>query len=177
MTEFDLDAVETLADAVRRASRAGEVVGLYEIWGGGEEIYERLTAAPAAAKVGDIQWIRDGGEIFLFSDRHMTQAYAEAAVRAASGDHPRILAETVRSDSATYPRPTPIKAFLEAPYLLPLEDVIAAAERMRMDERYADISFTRASNGDLFLFSSNHLDRAQAEAMAEWLAVGKHDNP
>jgi hypothetical protein len=177
MAEFDLEALEALADAVRRASLAGEVVELYEIWGGGEEVYSNLTASPGAADITDIQLIRDGGEIFLFSDRHMTRAYAEAAVRAATGDHPRILAETVRSDSATYPRPTPIKAFLAAPYLLPIEDVIAAAERMRMDPRYADISFTRASNGDLFLFSSNHMNRAQAESMAEWLAVGQSDNP
>jgi len=178
MAECNLEALKALADAVRQASLAGEVVGLYEIWGGGEEVYGNLTASTAAAAdVADVQLIRDGGEIFLFSDRHMTRAYAEAAVRAATGDHPRILAETVRSDSATYPRPTPIKAFLAAPYLLPIEDVIAAAERMRMDPRYADISFTRASNGDLFLFSLNHMNRAQAESMAEWLAVGQSDNP
>ena len=177
MAESDLETLAALADAVRQASLAGEVVGLYEIWEGGEEMYNSLTASPATASVADIQLIRDGGEIFLFSDRHMTRAYAEAAVRAATGDHPRILAETVRSDSATYPRPTPIRTFLDPPYLLSLEDVIAAAERMRADARYSDIRFTRASNGDLFLFSSTHIDPAQAEAMAEWLAVGQFDNP
>jgi len=177
MAESDFETLAALADAVRQASLAGEVVGLYEIWEGGEEVYNSLIASPLGADVADIQLIRDGGEIFLFSDRHMTRAYAEAAVRAATGDHPRILAETVRSDSKTYPRPTPIRTFLAAPYLLSIEDVIAAAERMRVDARYADISFARASNGDLFLFSTNHMNRDQAEAMAERLAVGQFDNP
>jgi hypothetical protein len=177
MTGPDPKSLEVLADAVRQASLAGDLMSLHDIWGGGEEEYNSLTATPAATVLADIQVIRDGGEIYLYSDRHMTRSYAEAAVRAATGDHPRIIAETVRSDSATYPRPTPVKAFLVAPYLLSIEDVIAAAERLRADERFADICFTRASNGDLFLFSSKHLSPAQAESMAERLAVGQFENP
>jgi hypothetical protein len=177
MAGIDLKALEALADAVRKASLAGELMKLYEIWGGGEEEYASLTGAAAAETIADIQLIREGGEVYLFSDRHMTRAYAEAAVRAATDDHPRILAETVRSDSATYPRPTPVSTFLAAPYRLSMEEVIGAAERMRVDARYADVCFTRASNGDLFLFSSNHMSQAQADAMAEWLAVGQFNNP
>jgi hypothetical protein len=177
MTESDPASLEALADGVREASRSGEVVGLSEIREGGEEVLGLLTSSPAAGNVADIRLIHDGGEIFLFSDRYMTQSYAESAARAATGDYPRILAETVRSDSATYPRPTPIRAFLAAPFMLSIEDVNAAAEKMQLDARYADICFARASNGDLFLFSKNHLSRAQAESMAEWLAVGQFNNP
>jgi hypothetical protein len=58
-----------------------------------------------------------------------------------------------------------------------MEEIDAAIERMQGDENYEDIRLARASNGDLFLFSLKHLSRAQAEAMAEWLAVGQQENP
>ena len=53
----------------------------------------------------------------------MTRRYAEAAVRAADGDQCAAIAETVRDESATYPRPTPIAMFLDAPFMLEPSDI------------------------------------------------------
>jgi hypothetical protein len=44
------------------------------------------------------------------------------------------------------------------------------------DAAYEDICPMCTSNGDLYLFSSTHWNRAQAQAVAEWLAVGQQEN-
>jgi hypothetical protein len=127
--------------------------------------------------IPDLQMIRGGASWFLFSDRHMTRAYAESAARAAGNNPLHMIAAAVRSDSATYPRPTPMSVFRDRPYRLSPEDVAAAVSRMEGEEEFGDIRQVQASNGDRFLFSLRHISQAQAEAMAEWYAVRQFDNP
>lgn len=171
---MDFGKLEALAEKVRGASRAGVLVRLDEVWPGGEHEFVTL---PAEARIPDIVEIREGEKTYLYSDRHMTRAYAEAAALSASGDPQRIIAATVRSDSAGYPRPTPVATFRGQPYCLSKEEVTAAVGRMRVSPQYADINQVCASDGAEFLFSSDHLSREQAASMAEWIAVGRHDNP
>lgn len=177
MPEAYPEALAAAAEAVRKASQDGKVVRLSEISQSDGTEGRILADALENPEFADIKPIPDGEEVFLYSDLFMTHSYAAASVRAASGDHCRILAETIRSESAVYPRPTPLTAFLGAPFFLSPEEVKAAAEKMCGDAQYGDICSARASNGDVFFFSLNHLDRARAEPMAEWLAVGQFENP
>jgi hypothetical protein len=169
--------LESLAERVRRESRAGELVRLDEVWNGTAEEFAALAGSPSAGMVSDLQLIREGADAFLFSNRHMTGAYAESAARAAAGDPQHMIAAAVRSDSATYPRPTPIETFHDRPYVLSREQVTEAFSRMEADAEFADIRPVQASNGNCFLFSLRHMDQAQAQAIAEWLAVQRFKNP
>jgi hypothetical protein len=166
--------IEALAETVRKASRAGELVALDEACPQAENASQTWTVA---ANAEDIVPIREGGRTYLFSERHMSRSYAEAAALGASGNAVRMIAATVRSDSATYPRPTPLEAFYGRPFFLSADEVAGALARMRGDGRHSDIDSVRASNGAEYLFSRDHMTRDQADAVAERLAVGRFDNP
>ena len=87
-----------------------------------------------------------------------------------------MIAATVRTESASYPRPTSVETFQKGLIHLAQEIVKDAVAQMRTNPSMK-ISLTCASNGAGFLFSSRHLNCDQATAIAEWLAVGKFENP
>jgi len=168
------ERVIELAAGIRQASRAGTVVALGEICSAGEEEFLALAAAQG---IEDIAALRRDGRSYFYSEPHMTRGYAEMAALAASNDPLQAIAETVRSDSLTYPRPTPVAVFMEPPFSISAESVSAALDRLAADARFRDVRPVTASDGSRFLFSSNHLDPARAASMAEWLAVGRRENP
>jgi hypothetical protein len=153
------------------------VVRLDQVWGGTEDEFLKSIRTDAVLGFEDIALIRDFGRAYLYSERHMTGQYAEAAARAQCEDVRHVIAETVRADSVTYPRPTSVEAFTEPPFLLSRKALTAVIDGISGDPKYADIRPLRASDGSLFLFSSDHLDPAYAESLAEWIAVGSLKNP
>jgi hypothetical protein len=190
--------LEQLAEKVRAASLAGHVLDADLAWAGGTvALLAALEAvqAPAVAAApetgspdplsapadlsgdADIALVRAGDRTFLFSDQCMTRPYAEAAARSATGDVRGLIAETVRRDSAVYHRPTPVAAFSGPPFGLPAEQVASVVDAMAGDAGHLDICVVRASDGSAFLFSSPHVTPAQAESLAEWMAVRKFENP
>lgn len=173
---MNIEEWEARAEAVRKASQAGELVPADETFPGGDEGWTACLAA-ALPEAADIAFVEEGGKSYFFSERHMTRAYAEAAALGASGDSTRIIAATVRTESASYPRPTSLEVFQLAPFHLSAEEIASAAAQMRTDAQYEDITTVCASDGTRFLFSSRHLNCDQATAIAEWLAVTRHDNP
>jgi hypothetical protein len=56
-----------------------------------------------------------------------------------------------------------------------METLTAAVEQITCAS--PDIRRLRASDGSVFLFSTNHLDPSYAASLAEWLAVGRLQNP
>jgi hypothetical protein len=160
--------LDEIADKVRQASREGRILSLSEVWSGTDEEF---------AAFGDIVLIREGPVCYLYSSDYMSRRYAETAVGVASGDACRMIAETVRSESATYPRPTPVDAFARNPYNLSMDQVTAALQVMSGDDAYADIRPVSASDGTLFLFSSSHMNPGLAASLAERIAVGQYENP
>ncbi|MDI6871688.1 MAG: hypothetical protein QME79_10100 [Bacillota bacterium] len=175
--ERPVGQLQELADKVRQASQGGRVVPLSEVWEGSADEFRSLLADPEAPDCSDIREVPEGDCLYLYSDRYMSRQYAEAAARSAAGDVLRAVAEAVRSDSATYPRPTPVASLAAPPFLLSAEEVLAAAEAMAKDERYQDVRLTTASDGTLFLYSALHLEPAYAESLAEWIAVGQFNSP
>ena len=136
-----------------------------------------LIALAEGGRLDDLAIVSEGQRAYLYSTRYMTRQYAEAAARVAEGDIPRLIAETVRADSAMYPRPTPIAIFAEQPFGLAGDQVAMALERMLADPGFNDIRRVTASDGTVFLFSTRHLEPAHAASLAEWLAVGRANNP
>jgi hypothetical protein len=160
--------LDQIADKVRQASRGGRVLALNEVWSGTDEEFTAF---------GDIALIREGPVCYLYSTDYMSRRYAETAARIASGDPCRIIAETVRLESATYPRPTPVDEFARNPYNLSMDQITAALHTMSGDAAFADIRPVNASDGTLFLFSSNHMNPELAASLAERIAVGQYENP
>jgi len=148
------------------------VVRLDEVWDRTEEEFHAQVSGH-----NDIDRVREGEVCYLYSTNFMTRSYAETAARISSGDIPLTIAETVRSESATYPRPTPVETFKGKPFYLSAEQVAAAIRIIFGDPRSADIGSVRASDGSVFLYSTDHLSSAQAQSMAERIAVGLHENP
>ncbi len=161
--------LQAVATEVLEAARSSRVVALDEVWTGTEEEYLRASALPVGC--GDIAVIRDSGRVYLYSEILMTRPYAESCAQSRCDDKRHVIAETVRAESLTYPRPTPVSAFSEPPFLLSAETAAAAIATFAGDPSFADIQQISASDGTPFLFSSRHLAPAHACALAEWIAV------
>jgi hypothetical protein len=171
------DLGKAIAGKVRKTSRGGRLIPLGEIWKGTGDDFTAWQQSEAAVGVDDIVLIKERGGEYLYSELHMTWSYAETAARAACGDLCYAIAQTVRSDSSTYPRPTPIEVFSESPFLFPKDLLDLAIQDIQCNPDYEDIRQVRASSGALYLFSSIHLSHAHAESLAEWLAVSHLQNP
>lgn len=168
MSHADLAA---LVDAVEQASREGRVLAVADVWEADEgELLALLEST-------EISWIREGSGCYLYSTVLMTREYAGTAARIAAGDPVHVIAATVRYDSETYPRPTPLAAFETEPYRLPAEQVQAAFGALSSDPAFADIRMVHASDGAAFLYSARHLDEGTAMSLAERMSVGRYENP
>ena len=168
---------EALAGRVREASLGGQVLRLEQVWEGTADEFLAWRRSEPAAGMDDIALIQEGGEAFLYSELHMTRSYAESAARAGSQDICRAIVQTVRSESRTYPRPTPLTAFSEPPFMFSKGLLDRAVQEISGNPDYADIRLVHSSDGSVFLFSSAHMDAAHAESLAEWIAVGHLRNP
>lgn len=125
----------------------------------------------------DIKMMRGSLDLYYFSERSMTESYARHLFRLAERDPLRLIADTVRDESKTYPRPTPVATFADPPFAMSAADIEGALAAMAADPQYADIRPVRASNGDDYLYSATSLAEAHAAGLAEWASVGEKENP
>jgi hypothetical protein len=180
-SEAPRSCLAALLERVRQASRDGAVLRLDEAHGGdlvGAGVSPTALLAFAEREhLDDLAIVCEGQHAYLYSTRYMTHQYAETAARVGEGDIPRLIAEAVRADSAIYPRPTPIGTFAERPFGLDRDQIALALERMLDDPGFDDIRRVTASDGTPFLFSARHLEPGHAASLAEWLAVGRSNNP
>ncbi len=178
-----------VAAMIRQSSKGGRLISEGEILGRlgeqnlwpppGEDqdgeagsILEKFVAGSA-----DLKAVAgpDGARSYYSSD-FMTAAYAGILVQK-QGDRLRLIAETVRENSALYPRPVPLDLFTKPPFDLTPQEVLDGLERMADREEYRDIASTRTSTSRVFLYSTRHLEPDHASMLAEWLDVGQSNNP
>ncbi|WP_319562622.1 hypothetical protein [Marispirochaeta sp.] len=170
-----------LTGQIRKASKEGRLTDNRELAAAGSRFFEtEFTPDMIAARVEsaacvespDIRIFQGKGCHRYYSSVSMTDSYAEILNFSAEGDDILLIASTVRKDSRTYPRPTILKQFLEAPFSVETERLNQIVEILAADtEDYKDIQLTHASNGDRYLFSAAFLDKSQADYMAEWASV------
>lgn len=137
----------------------------------------RIEASLSAGAPDDIKLMRGARELYYFSELSMTAAYAKHLFRIAERDPVRLIAETARDESQTYPRPTPLHTFYGPPFNMGEAEVESALAELAVSAEYGDISSCAASNGDRFVYSSAHLTPTHAERLAEWIAVEEKENP
>ncbi len=173
-----------IADLIRARSSAGELTAVAEI------LLESSSTAPDGLsesveplirdlKLGhkDIKVISDkSGSSFCFSDRYMTRAYAAILV-SKRDDFLQMLVDVIREHSRTYPRPVPISLFLGSPFDLSKEQVQLCLNEIMIQGIYRDIMQTTTSVGNVYAYSTKHLDPDYAAMLAEWVDVGQVDNP
>ncbi|TXT42868.1 MAG: hypothetical protein FD137_2000 [Spirochaetes bacterium] len=164
-----------LVEAIRAASKGGALVTQRTL----EKEFPDLNVHALITESGvkDLKKMEGSSDVYYFSDLSMTEAYAVFMYRINEKDPVRLIAETVRDDSRIYPRPTPVATFREPPFSLSARDVEEALGRMTLRPDLEDIKRSSASNGALYLYSSQFLSEAQGDALTEWFEVGVRENP
>lgn len=142
-----------------------------------EEIHPLLDELMARQEYSDI--VRNNGKehIYLFSDKYITKNYAKMMILTEEKDLLKLIAETVRNESKTYPRPTDSRLFGKRPFNLTKDDFLQVYELLKRNDDYSDIEETRASNNALYLYSTKHMNHAHAKRLAEWIEVEAEQNP
>jgi len=78
-----------------------------------------------------------------------------------------LVAEEIRANCRDYPRPVPVELFEAAPFELSPEEIGSVLKAMASSTKCKDITFTTASTGAVYLFSTLHMDREYATFLAE----------
>ena len=138
----------------------------------GEDILKRVVE-----KHEDIRKISGpSGILRYYSMESLSETYAKLLIQK-EGDPLSLMAEIVRENSATYPRPVPIEMFRDSPFDLTQEEILECLKKMAEQKEYQDIARTTTSIGTIFLYSTRHLEPDYASSLAEWLDVGQANNP
>ncbi len=182
-------AARALAAMIRQSSEASQLIAEAEILRRMADQHLLISqAADPAEEVGDIlKKVVDGSEDLhelaaqdgsrrYYSSHFMTETYAMILLQKL-GDPLRLIAETVRENSAVYPRPVPLDIFTQPPFDLTRQEVLNDLERMAAEEEYRDIAPITTSASRVFLYSTLHLEPEYASMLAEWLDVGQFNNP
>ncbi len=107
----------------------------------------------------------------------MNLKYAKLMAQIEENDVKGLIAKTVREDSKVYPRPTDIKVFNKSPFYLKDDVLFNVLEQMKEDEEYKDIKEVKASNGALYLFSDEYMEKDHAIGLTEWVEVIRKETP
>ncbi len=163
---------QMIADIIRDASRNGQPVSRETVHA---ELAERGMRADAdldallettlafCADLASFQGVSD--DKLYHAPALLSRTYAAILDRRKS---PVILiAEEVRRLSADYPRPLLLDIFEMPPFDLTPEQIEVSLRTMAASSDYADISYTTASTGAVYLFSSRHMERRYAAFLAE----------
>ena len=113
---------------------------------------------------------------YLYDSLHMTDVYARWAYLAAEDDPQVTFAECVRQESRVYPRPMPLESLRNAPFRMSVDEIESTWRAVHDSGAYPDLERVVASNGDVYFFSTDHLSRVRAAALAEWDAVERYRN-
>ena len=177
--------IALLVEAIRQASKERKLTalsGLNSRFPLPEDLAEIFPDGPAsalekAAEARDLRMLSGSSETWYFSNLIMTDTYATYLLRLEEKDTLRLIADTVRDESKTYPRPTDLRFFNDPPFSLSDSELREALGMMELRPEFADIKRSKASNGALYLYSNLHLAEALAESLTEWIEVGQRENP
>jgi hypothetical protein len=182
-------ASRVIAEAIRQSSEAGRFIMHSELFG---KLIERNLLMPGGDESGpafetvikktmeenqDIHAIPDrDGTPRYYSSRFMSEAYCGILLKK-EGDPLVLIAESVRENSALYPRPVSLEMFGNPPFDLTPAEVDSCIVQMAGRDEYKDIEKITTSAEGVFLYSTSYLEPGHAAMLAEWLDVGQFDHP
>ena len=180
----DRSRPELLAELIRRHSREGKLVsgeqleseidGVEVREDGGPSLHDDLNQA--IRKNQDLRVLYDAnGRTLYHSVDSLSHTYAR--ILAFKGSPALMMADTIRDNSARYPRPVPLDLFEQAPFDLTPETIQNSLREMANTSHYRDIAATTSSEGRVYLYSSDFLSHDYASQLAEWEDVGHLCDP
>lgn len=113
---------------------------------------------------------------YLYDCTKMTNAYARWSFLARESDPLITFVYCVREESRTYPRPMLATSLQNEPFHMNEKELARLFEQAQSSPDYQDVSCTRASNGDIYYYSTDYLSDTQASSLAEWRSVEKLRN-
>jgi hypothetical protein len=166
--------IRTASGDARLASKE-EILQIDGLWGDEEPRDLDQILRETLDSNEDLCELSTASGSFYYSTLHMTEPYAR--ILAGKESPLRLIAEVVRENSETYPRPVPVDAFKEPPFGMTDEEIRAFLSLIESGEGMEDIRRTITSIGTVFLFSTLHLDPDHAAMLAERLDVGQLIDP
>lgn len=139
-------------------------------------VLEEMQADPTYADVKSIT--ASTGDLFFYSNRHMSDYYALLLGRVAAKDPCATIAATVRDESRIYPRPTCVQLFTEKLFGIAPCDLKPIVDEMLLKPEYVDIKMmVHPETGGVYLYSSQSLDERTAWAEMHYQEVVVPANP
>lgn len=126
---------------------------------------------------GDIHTLAGKQTRYYYSSNVMTENYARMLMLVAEDDTCQLIAQVVRFESETYPRPYKLNMLTKMPYLLAKEQMDTALELMEKTPEYQDIGRVVASNDEPYLYSNRFMSYGRAKGLCEWIEVEQFENP
>ncbi|CBG88145.1 YdhW family putative oxidoreductase system protein [Citrobacter rodentium] len=173
---------DIMADFIRQHSAAGQLVAR-ELFLQPPYSIEETELAPLLAMLAegcagsDIACVQGSRDDYFYSTDSMTANYAGMCMQVVEKDMCRAIAEAVRFDCRTYPRPYKVAMLEQPPYGFSAEQIAAALAAMETHPDYADIRPVASSNGVAYLFSERVMRYGKAYGLCEWLEVEQFQNP
>jgi hypothetical protein len=168
-----------LTELIRRHSGEGKLISGEHLESEIAEVESRedddLSPADALNEAiqenPDLRVVYDANRhAFYHSVDFLSQTYAR--ILALKATPALMMADTIRDNSARYPRPVPLDLFEQAPFHLSPEIIQASLQEMASENQYRDIAATTSSEGTVYLYSSDYLSHDHATQLAEWEDVG-----
>jgi hypothetical protein len=174
--------VSAMAEHIRQCTRRGCLARRHDFAEPPFALAEDGLAAALDALVADpdcadIVTLHGDKDDYHYSTERMTANYARILFWLAERDTRQIVAETVRFECATYPRPYPVRMLMLQPYFFDDARIAAALAMLAQSDAHRDIKRVQASNGALYLYSEQTMSEPEAEGLCEWLEVEQHANP
>jgi hypothetical protein len=171
-----------VADFIRQHSASGQLVArsvfLLPPYSVPEaDLSALLDVLGQDANGADITCVQGAEEAYFYSTQTMTANYADMCVQVVENDICRAIAEAVRFDCRTYPRPYKVAMLTQPPYRFESQQIAAALTAMETHPDYADIRTVESSNAEPYLFSERFMSYGKAYGLCEWLEVEQYQNP
>lgn len=171
-----------VADFIRQHSASGQLVArsvfLLPPYSVPEtDLSALLDVLGQDANGADITCVQGAEEAYFYSTQTMTANYADMCVQVVENDICRTIAEAVRFDCRTYPRPYKVAMLTQPPYRFESQQIAAALTAMETHPDYADIRTVESSNAEPYLFSERFMSYGKAYGLCEWLEVEQYQNP
>lgn len=171
-----------VADFIRQHSASGQLVGRSMFLQPPYSVPENdlsvlLDALCQDAINADITRVQGAEDVYFYSTQTMTANYAGMCVQVVENDICRAIAEAVRFDGRTYPRPYKVAMLTQPPYSFEFQQITAALTAMETHPDYADIRTVESSNAEPYLFSERFMSYGKAYGLCEWLEVEQYQNP
>ena len=171
-----------VADFIRQHSASGQIVArsifLQPPYSVPEtDLAVLLETLRQQASGEDITCVQGADDAYFYSTQTMTANYADMCVQVVENDICHAIAQAVRFDCRTYPRPYKVAMLAQPPYCFGSEQVGAALAAMESHPDYADIRAVESSNAEPYLFSERFMSYGKAYGLCEWLEVEQYQNP